>query len=184
MNSAASIDSIVLLYSTWGNEKYDEEITQLAHALQCAALAHHEGANDELIASALLHDIGHLFELQRHNGPNYDTDLRHETTGSEFLSELFPSSVTVPIALHVEAKRYLAANEPGYFDALSLGSKRSLDVQGGPMSPQESADFVARDGSDRAVQLRRWDDRGKVVDLEVRNLEFWIPLLNRVAASR
>ena len=114
-----SIDSILAMYNTWGNETYDEDITQLAHALQCAALAHHERSSEELIAAALLHDIGHLFEIERNNGPDYTTNLRHELTGSDYLSELFPPAVTAPIAMHVEAKRYLAANEAGYFDGLS-----------------------------------------------------------------
>ena len=177
-----SIDSILSMYSTWGNETYDEDITQLAHALQCAALAHHEGSSDELIAAALLHDIGHLFEIERNNGPDYTTNLRHELTGSDYLSELFPPAVTAPIAMHVEAKRYLAANEAGYFDGLSRGSQRSLDVQGGPFTAAESARFMGLAGSADAVKLRRWDDFGKVIDLDVPNFDTWIPLLLRVTA--
>ena len=177
-----SIDSILAMYSTWGNETYDEDITQLAHALQCAALAHHEGSSEELIAAALLHDIGHLFEIERNNGPDYTTNLQHELTGSEYLSELFPPAVTAPIAMHVEAKRYLAANEAGYFDGLSRGSQRSLDVQGGPFTAAESARFMGLEGSADAVKLRRWDDFGKVIGLDVPDFDTWIPLLLRVTS--
>jgi gamma-butyrobetaine dioxygenase len=182
--SPASIDSILSMYSTWGNETYDEDITQLAHALQCAALAHHEGSSGELIAAALLHDIGHLFEIERNNGPDYTTNLRHELTGSDYLSELFPPAVTAPIAMHVEAKRYLAANEAGYFDGLSRGSQRSLDVQGGPFTAAESARFMGLEGSADAVKLRRWDDFGKVIGLDVPNFDSWIPLLLRVTSAQ
>ncbi len=178
-----SIDAIVSLYNAWGNETYDEDISQLAHALQCAALASRDGSTDELIAAALLHDIGHLFEIERNNGPDHRTDLRHETTGSEFLSHHFPQSVTAPIAMHVDAKRYLAANESGYLDQLSRGSQRSLEVQGGPFTPAESARFLARVGNADAVSLRRWDDHGKVIDLEVPSLDSWVPLLTRVAIT-
>ena len=181
---SASIDSIISMYNTWGNETYDEDITQLAHARQCAALADHEGSSEELIAAALLHDIGHLFEIQRNNGPDHRTDLRHEITGSEFLSSIFPQTVTAPIAMHVEAKRFLAANESGYFDQLSRGSQKSLAVQGGPFTSAESASFLELQGCADAVSLRRWDDHGKVVDLEVPDLESWIPLLTRVALVR
>lgn len=177
-----SIDSILSMYRTWGNETYDEDITQLAHALQCAALAHHEGSSEELIAAALLHDIGHLFEIERNNGPDYTTNLQHELTGSDYLSELFPPAVTAPIAMHVEAKRYLAANEAGYFDGLSRGSQRSLDVQGGPFTAAESARFMGLEGSADAVKLRRWDDFGKVIGLDVPDFDTWIPLLLRVTA--
>jgi phosphonate degradation associated HDIG domain protein len=177
-----SIDSILSMYNTWGNKTYDEDITQLAHALQCAALAHHEGSSEELIAAALLHDIGHLFEIERNNGPDYTTNLRHELTGSDYLSELFPPAVTAPIAMHVEAKRYLAANEAGYFDGLSRGSQRSLEVQGGPFTAAESARFMGLEGSADAVKLRRWDDFGKVIGLDVPDFDTWIPLLLRVTA--
>ena len=179
--SPASIDSIGAMYATWGSEKYDEEVTQLAQALQCAALAERDGASKELVAAALLHDIGHLFEIERNNGPDHRTDLRHEQTGSEFLQGFFPESIIAPIAMHVEAKRYLAANEPGYFEALSYGSQRSLEVQGGPFTPSECAEFLRLEGSADAVDLRRWDDHGKVTDLEVRNFDSWIPLLREVA---
>lgn len=177
----ASIDSIVAMYASWGSEKYDEEVTQLAHALQSAALATRDGATNELIAAALLHDIGHLFEIERNNGPDHHTDLRHEQTGSEFLQAFFPKSVTAPIAMHVEAKRYLAASEPDYVESLSHGSQRSLEMQGGPFTASECAGFLALEGSADAVRLRRWDDHGKVTDLEVRNFDSWIPLLREVA---
>jgi len=177
----ASIEAIVSLYTTWGSEKYDEEVTQLAHALQCAALALRNGASNELIVAALLHDIGHLFEIERNNGPDHRTDLRHEQSGSEFLQGYFPKSVTTPIALHVEAKRYLAATEPDYAEFLSHGSQRSLEVQGGPFTAGECAEFLALEGSADAVDLRRWDDHGKVTDLKVPTLDSWIPLLSEVA---
>ena len=179
--SPASIDSIVAMYATWGSEKYDEEVTQLAHALQCAALAERDGASKELVAAALLHDIGHLFEIERNNGPDHRTDLRHEQTASEFLQGFFPETVIAPIAMHVEAKRYLTANEPGYYEALSYGSQRSLEVQGGPFTASECAEFLTLQGSADAVDLRRWDDHGKVTDLEVPNFDSWIPLLREVA---
>ena len=182
--SLASIDSICSTYSTWGNETYDEDITQLAHALQCAALAKNEGSSEELIAAALLHYIGHLFEIEHKNGPDYSADLRHELTGSDYLSELFPPAVTAPIAMHVEAKRYLAANEAGYLDRLSRGSQQSLNVQGGPFTAAESARFLGLKGSADAVTLRRWDDLGKVIGLDVPDFDSWIPLLLRVASAQ
>ena len=168
------------MYETWGEEKYDEDVTQSAHALQCAALAARDGAADSMIAAALLHDIGHLFEIKRNNGPDHRIDLHHESIGAEFLSALFPDSVADPIALHVEAKRYLAANEPGYFENLSRGSQKSLLVQGGPLTESETAAFLELPGSIDAIRLRRWDDHGKVIDLEVPRFDSWIPLLSRL----
>lgn len=171
------------MYARWGGENYDENVSQRSHALQCAALAHRERSDESLIAAALLHDIGHLFEIERRNEPDHRTDLHHEQIGAEFLAALFPSSVTDPIALHVDAKRYLVANETTYVDGLSPGSIRSLAVQGGPFTDEECLEFLARAGSHDAIRLRRWDDHGKVVDLEVPEFSEWIPLLERVSNS-
>ena len=61
--TATSIDEILDLYERWGPENYDEGLSQLEHALQTAALAVADGAPDEQVAAALLHDIGHLLDL-------------------------------------------------------------------------------------------------------------------------
>jgi len=178
---ALSIDEIVSLFHTWGNENYDEDVTQLAHARQCAALALREGATDELCIAALLHDVGHLFEIAQQRKPSTSEDHRHELTGSAFISELFPVSVTDPIALHVDAKRYLTATDTTYFESLSDGSKRSLSIQGGAFTDREALDFISRAGSSEALRLRRWDDHGKVIGLDVPDFDSWIPTLRRVA---
>ena len=136
---ARSIDEVLDLYETWGRERYDEEVTQLDHALQTAALARAAEASDALVAAALLHDVGHLLEL-RDDGArdgDVDVDLGHESRGARWLASIFPPAVTAPIALHVAAKRYRCAVDPEYHDGLSEGSARSLVRQGGPMSPDE-----------------------------------------------
>ena len=50
--SAASIDSVLALYEEFGQLNYDEELAQIDHALQTAALAVHEEASDELVVAA------------------------------------------------------------------------------------------------------------------------------------
>ena len=69
--------------------------------------------------------------------------------------------VTEPVRLHVAAKRYLCATEPGYFELLSSESVRTLAVQGGPMTPEQAAAFEALPGARGAVAVRRWDDEAK-----------------------
>jgi MFS transporter, DHA2 family, multidrug resistance protein len=46
--------------------------------------------------------------------------------GQEWLARLFGAAVTEPVRLHVAAKRYLTATDPGYFATLSAGSVRDL----------------------------------------------------------
>lgn len=178
---AGSVGEVLTLLREFGDDRYDEEVTQLQHALQCAALARRDGAPDELVAAALLHDVGHLLHLRAGGTGPADEDLAHEDVGAGWLSAVFGPEVTDPIALHVQAKRYLCAVEPGLADTLSAGSRASLVRQGGPLDPAGVSAFEARTGGDGAVTLRRWDDAGKVVDLEVAPLDAYEPLLLALA---
>jgi len=179
---ASSLDEILALYERWGTEHYDEELSQLDHALQTAALAVAANATDPLVAAALLHDVGHLLDLAQHGGAGdeRDVDLGHESSGSKYLAALFPPAVTAPIALHVRAKRYRCAVDPAYHAGLSSGSQRSLEMQGGPMTAHESTSFEQNPGFEASVQLRAWDDLGKVDGLDVAPLRWYRPLLERV----
>jgi phosphonate degradation associated HDIG domain protein len=179
MTVARSVDEVLALYERWGSNRYDEELSQLSHALQTAALARGAGAADGLVAAALLHDVGHLLDLADGDGHRDRTvDLRHEARGSAYLAALLPPEVTAPIALHVRAKRYLVAAEPAYAAALSPGSTASLARQGGAMDSDEVRTFTANPGWADAVALRRWDDEGKADGLDVPDLASYRPLLD------
>ena len=55
------VDRVLQLFTEQGSGLYfGEEVTETEHALQSAALAEQSGAAKELVAAALLHDIGHL----------------------------------------------------------------------------------------------------------------------------
>ena len=181
--SPASVSDVIDLYERWGSKRYDEDLSQRDHALQTAALAVEAGASDALCASALLHDIGHLLEIAANDGGGTvaTMDLGHEATGARYLATLFPPQVTGPIALHVRAKRYRCAVDSTYHDGLSDGSRRSLQLQGGPMDPAEITAFEAHPGFGGAVLLRAWDDLGKVDGLDVTPLQEYRDLLERSA---
>jgi len=183
--SAGSIDEVLALYERHGVEHYDEELSQLDHALQTAALARAADAPEPLVAAALLHDVGHLLDLARgsttESTASRTHDLTHEAVGARYLAGLFPPSVTGPIALHVRAKRYRCAVDPGYHDSLSAGSRRSLVLQGGPMSAEEARVFERNPAGPAALALRDWDDGGKVDGLVVAPLAEHRELLARVA---
>lgn len=182
--AATSVDEVLGLYRRWGADHYDEELSQLDHAVQTAALAVADSAADELVAAALLHDVGHLLELEARDGRGElpTEDLDHESVGARYLAGLFGPAVTGPIALHVRAKRYRCAVDPAYLDGLSDGSRRSLALQGGPADAAEVASFETNPGFRDAVRLRGWDDGGKVDGLVVSDLESYRPLLERLAS--
>jgi len=145
-----------------GNDYGGERVRQLEHALQCAVLAEAEGADANLITAALLHDIGHLIHDLGDSPAVRGIDDRHELTCHEWLSRWFGEAVTEPFRLHVNAKRYLTATDPGYFATLSAGSVRSLELQGGPFSAELAAGFIGLPHAVEAVRLRRWDEGAKV----------------------
>jgi phosphonate degradation associated HDIG domain protein len=157
------IDQIFERFELHGSDDYgSDRVKQLEHALQCAALAEEEGAAPTLIAAALLHDIGHLIHDLGAGPAARGIDDRHEVLGREWLAQWFGEAVTEPVRLHVPAKRYLTGADPGYFATLSFGSVRSLELQGGPFSPESAADFIGMPYAADSVRLRRWDEGAKI----------------------
>ncbi len=157
-----SIDDIETVFNRRGHEQYSgEPVTQLEHALQTAALAEAAGADDDLVTACLLHDLGHLLQDLGETPSLRGIDDVHQYAALPFLRGLFGPRVLGGIQLHVDAKRYLCATVPGYHDALSDDSRRSLVLQGGVFDPAQAHDFLQRPGADDAVRLRQWDDLAK-----------------------
>jgi gamma-butyrobetaine dioxygenase len=114
-----------------------------------------------LVAAALLHDVGHFTSAVSGHDLMRGTGNRHSDAGADWLARWFGEEVTEPVRLHVAAKRYLCAVEPGYHAALSPASAYTLEVQGGPMNTAERAGFEANPQAGAALRLRRWDDEAK-----------------------
>ena len=162
------IDFILDLFANRGAEEYmGEAVTMSQHMEQTAACAVADGADDALVVSSLLHDIGHFIGEHPIDALENGIDNTHEAIGARYLEPYFPASVTEPIRLHVAAKRYLCAIDDAYFGHLSSASVHSLEVQGGPMSAEEIADFEANPYHRDAIKLRHYDDDGKVRGLEI-----------------
>ncbi|AOY02103.1 phosphonate degradation HD-domain oxygenase [Jeongeupia sp. USM3] len=158
-----------------------EAISQLEHALQSAECAERDGASASLITAALLHDVGHLVAGQDDDDLAKGIDDRHEQTGIAALRKLFGEDVLAPIALHVSAKRYLCAAEPGYLAGLSDASRLSLALQGGVMGAAEAGRFARNPHAVAAVALRRWDDEAKVVGKTTPGLAHYLAIARRAA---
>ena len=152
---------IEALFARRGGDSYGEGVSQLAHALQCATLAERNHVPASEIVAALLHDIGHLIHDLPETIADEGIDTEHESLGAAWLSQHFDASVSDPVRLHVAAKRYLCAVEPGYFAELSPASVQSLELQGGPMDAALQAGFRHEPLHEAAIRLRRLDDEGK-----------------------
>jgi len=178
------IEEISQVLRDIGAERYgDGSVSQLQHALQCAALAEREGSSAELITAALLHDIGHMVDAHYEGAAESGVDRKHERIGSAYLAIWFGSAVTEPVLLHVAAKRYLCAVDGEYFDGLSPGSVRSLRLQGGELDAAGAKRFLANAHAKDAIRLRRWDDMAKDPEAVTEDLDHYLSFVS-VALER
>jgi gamma-butyrobetaine dioxygenase len=177
-----AVENIARLFASEGAADYlGEPVTQAAHMLQAGMLAEQAGAPPELIAAALLHDVGHFTGTRTGHDLMRGTDNQHGEQGAAWLAQWFGPPVTEPVRLHVAAKRYLCAVEPGYQASLSPASVYTLGVQGGPMRADEIAEFEAGPYASAACQVRRWDDQAKDPAAAVPPFEHFAPLLAALA---
>ncbi|WUD71369.1 TauD/TfdA family dioxygenase [Streptomyces sp. NBC_00510] len=179
LRRADTLEPLAELFAGAVSAEYlGEPVTMAQHMLQAGARAEAAGAPPHLVAAALLHDIGHV-EGEVVTGRDLMTghDNRHSHTGADLLGRWFGPEVTEPVRLHVAAKRYLCAVEPGYHDRLSEASKYTLEVQGGVMTPRQAAEFAGLPGAADAVAVRRWDEEAKDPDALTPPFAHFLPLL-------
>lgn len=172
---------ILQIFDQNGTKKYGiEPVTQRQHALQCASLAKKEGADDQLIVAALLHDIGHImFAEDIPDSVDENLHDQHEEKAYHWLLEHFGARVADPVRLHVAAKRYLCTIEKNYVDQLSETSQKSFLDQGGLMNGDEKLAFEAESHFKEAVRLRRWDDRAKDPEMETKNIHHFVSVIEK-----
>ncbi len=163
--------------------EYGERVSIVAHSFQTAVFAEEDGADDLMIAAAFLHDYGHFIHDLGEDIADKGIDAIHEELGAEALSDYFVPEVIEPMRLHVAAKRYLVATDEEYVKTVSPASMLSLKVQGGPFNPEQVAEFEANPHFKRAVQLRLYDEAGKVPDMEVPDYEYYRPYLQKAQKS-
>ncbi len=169
------------IFARRGAEAYlGEAVTMSEHMLQSAVFAARESPGDELIAAALLHDIGHFTNEFGDDYIEQGVDNLHDEAGARLLEAFFPPVVVACVRLHVAAKRYLCATDRSYFAKLSPASVATLKLQGGPMSSVESEGFEKDPWFREAVRVRLWDEAGKVPDMATPAFADFAPLLQRV----
>lgn len=165
------------VYNNVGHRQYGESVTELEHALQTATFAMQFNSSDAIVVASLLHDYGHLQHDEGEDVASHGVDMRHEDLGVIKLKRFFGPEILEPIRLHVAAKRYLCHKSKAYIDGLSPASRLSLQIQGGPMSADESAEFESNPFYKSAVELRRFDDMGKVSGMKTPTLDNFFSLV-------
>ncbi|CUH62485.1 MAG: HD domain-containing protein [Pseudomonadota bacterium] len=181
LNADNIVEFLASIFERRGAEEYlGEPVTMGEHMLQGATIAEQNNQPDEIIVGALLHDIGH-FTSEFGTFTMDDTeDRHHEDAGAEVLEQFFPTVVTDCCRYHVAAKRYLCATKPSYFDRLSEASIHSLNLQGGPMSAEEVAEFEKNPNLKEIIAVRYLDEAGKIADMETPDFRHFAPRVQRL----
>ena len=149
----------------------------MSHSFQAGCLAKAKGYDDELILAAFLHDIGHLYPLEKapsdvENMGEFGIEA-HDLWGAKFLEENgFSERIIATVKNHVASKRYLCAVDQSYHEQLSEASKQTLGYQGGPMSKMEAQVFEKRRFFEDSILIRKLDDEAKGIDFEI-NETIW-----------
>jgi len=184
LTSQTIVPFLADIFHRRGHEEYlGEPVSMAEHMLQGAYFAHQAGESNEIIVATLLHDIGHftgefgMFSME-------DTEDRwHEDAGAAILEQFFPQLITDCVRYHVAAKRYLCATDSAYFDQLSAASVHSLRLQGGPMNITEISEFELNPNLEAIVKVRRFDDQGKVPDMNTPNFTYYQSMIQKVVDS-
>ena len=137
------IDEIFHLFKERGQESYfGEPVSQLEHALQCADFAIQGHASNEMIAAALLHDVGHLLHQQGENIADQGIDAAHEDLAQSWLSRYFGAGSHAPYRLARGCQ------------ALSLRHGQFLSRSTLARSSEEPATSGRRDECERGGELQ------------------------------
>ena len=181
LDRSTIVPFIADIFERRGAESYlGESVTMSQHMLQGAVLAEREGASDELVAAALLHDIGHYTSEFGPYSPDDTEDNHHDEAGAKVLEHFFPPVITECVRLHVAAKRYLCATDKTYYGKLSEASRHTLALQGGAMDETEVAAFRRNPFYAEAVRVRIWDEGGKDPQMATPPFRHYVPVLQRV----
>ena len=127
------------------------QVDRLEHSLQCATRAYRDGAEEEMVVAALLHDIGDLL-----------SPFNHSELAAAVLRP-YVSERTYWIVLHHGLfQSYYYAHHTG-------GDRNARDAYRDHLWYQDTVDFC-----------HRWDQSSFDPDYESLPLEFFRPMVKRV----
>ena len=172
MESTAVVTEVETVLSSMRGIWDEVSVDELDHALQAGELARVDGADDELIVAALLHDVAH--------SPLIDRGTDHDRAAREWLTPRLGARVGWLAGAHVMAKRFLAA-DAAYAGTLSDVSRHSLSMQGGVGAV--GPDWTGHRWWADAIRLRRYDDGAKLPGAPAFTMAEALDAVRRVATG-
>lgn len=186
-NNKKVIKELKMIFTQGGNAAYfGENVSQFEHAAQSLMLAMSDEQAIDMQVAAFLHDIGHLLETPE-NTNKMDVYGRkdHEEAAQLWLLERgFSKKIQAVVKNHVIAKRYLCFKNPEYYLGLSDASKQTMEFQGGKMSETEAQYFENEPYFEESILLRNWDDKAKIPNIVLPNLEECLEIVDNYLSKK
>ena len=163
----------------------ESAVTELEHALQCAELADHADADDELVFAAMLHDVGRYAVPQElvfdtlQDVEIADNALGHGERGAQLMANMLPARSLFCIRYHAESKLYLCQKNPNYRAKLAGASVKTLAVQSTNYDQARLDELSGHRWWQDAIRVRVWDDSAKDKGRATRPLDYWVDRLEK-----
>lgn len=129
--------------------------TALSQSLSVADRALADGAGRNDVCAGLLHTVGGLLVCTDFSCDTGAVRSRSHEIGARWLAAMFPHTVSEPIRLQPDARRWLFVTDKDFRNTLSDESTREMAIEGGPMVESDRQAFESREGFQAATALCR-----------------------------
>jgi predicted HD phosphohydrolase len=168
-----------------GDSHWDPAVSSIfVHSRQLASRAVAENSQLSLVVSALLFHPCQILACGSLQAGAWTADSLHETGTYDWLVNHFGDECGETIRLQHDAQRYVSTVIPKFAipKFAQSGASRSRSViyyEGGLMSEAEKSTFESNRYSRNAIKLASWIEKGKDPWLDVPEMDFFIPFIER-----
>ena len=163
-----------------GERHWDPTISSIfLRSRQLAANAVSENSETTMIVASLLLFPCQILASGSLAAGLWTSESLLKTGTFDWLEENFGEEVAEIIRLQPVAKRFLSTVIPKYFNRLDSESQRSIFSNGGFMSACERMTFSQNRLHFNAMRIARWLDGGLHRSLEVPEMDFFRPFIER-----
>jgi len=167
-----------------GSEHWDPSVSDLfLKARQLASNAVSENSETSLVVSALLFHPCQALASGELRAGHWTSDSLLKTGTYDWLEENFGEEVAETIRLQPYAKRFLATVVPRYFSKLDSECQQCVFLEGGFMTSFETTAFSEHRCHFNSMKIARWLDQGVNRCLEVPEMDFFKPFIERALSS-
>lgn len=167
-----------------GDKHWDLCVSNIfIQARHLAASAVSENSETSLVVAALLFRPCQILACGTFQAGDWTSDSLIETGTYDWLAKNFGKEIAETIRLQPIARRFLASVVPAYFRELNIADQKSVMSDGGLMTPTERMKFGSTRCHSHAMRIASWIDRGVDRYLEIPEMDFFLPFVERSLVS-